>query len=231
METTIFSGKVLTVEEISQYLRVPEETVLQEIHLGRLRALHPGGHVRIPESELEAYLNASLNSSGPKAASSPIDGTESTKLDQFGLVPASPFSHTWPDKTTEKFTEVYEGTVSDGGRERRVKIGFTLRDSAGKRRRRSLVLVDRYPTVEFVAADEKTKGAMASIIKDRNGKQLPVGATLPSEYHNLPVGAYHDVVKGPRASNGLAVVCDSQDFTTMVRHALIRYRFRETRAK
>ncbi len=54
-------------------------------------------------------------------------------------------------------------------------------------------------------------GKMASIIRDRNGKQLPIGATLPPEYKELPVGAYNEVVKGPRASNGVAVVCESQD--------------------
>src|SRR5205809_1772559 len=37
-----------------------------------------------------------------------------------------------------------------------------------------LILVDRYATVEFVSKDTSPKGSMASIIKDRHGKQLPV---------------------------------------------------------
>ena len=72
---------------------------------------------------------------------------------------------------------------------------------------------------------------MAAIIKDRNGKQLPIGGTLPPEYQNLPIGPYRDVVEGPGASNGLAVVCGDLDFGTMIKHALIRCRFREERAR
>ena len=53
---------------------------------------------------------------------------------------------------------------------------------------------------------------------------------LPPEYKNLPIGSYNEVVQGPRASNGVAVLCDSRDFAAMVKHALIRYKFREGRA-
>jgi hypothetical protein len=70
---------------------------------------------------------------------------------------------------------------------------------------------------------------MASIIRDRNGKQLPVGATLPPEYQGLPVGPYRDVVVGPGASNGLAVICEAPDIDSMVKHALIRYQYRKDR--
>jgi len=37
------------------------------------------------------------------------------------------------------------------------------------------------------------------------------------------------VVAGPGAANGLAVICVSADFKTMVRHALIRYTYRQER--
>jgi hypothetical protein len=96
-------------------------------------------------------------------------------------------------------------------------------------RRRALVLIEGYPTVEFVSADDNSSGMMASIIKDRNGKQVPIGATLPPEYFGLTVGRYRDVVTGPGTSNGLAVMSPPDDFDTMIRHALIRYRFREDR--
>jgi excisionase family DNA binding protein len=226
----MFSEKVYTIEEISQHLRVPEEAVLQEVSSGRLRALRLGEYLRVRESDLNAYLDTSLEVVDPKAVGAPTSATEGKKHASPVLLPALPFAHTWPDKTTEQFNEVSEGVVSDGGRERHVKIGFTFRKTAGKRRRRSLVLVDRYPSVEFVAADDGPKGRMASIIRGRDGKQLPTGATLPPEYKNLNVGSYGDVVRGPYASSGVAVICDSQDLATMTKHALIRYRFREERA-
>lgn len=230
----MFPDKVFTVEEISQYLRIPEDAVLQEVAAGHLRALSIGGHVRIRESDFNAYLNASCQGPDATQVTSAAPATETKKRNLFELRQVPPFEHTWPAKkgavkTTEQFIEAREGIVPDGGRQRHVRIGFTLRNSAGKRRRRCLILVDRYPTVEFVAASEKSRGKMASIIRGRNGKQLPIGATLPPEYKNLPIGSYSEVVQGPRASAGVAVVCDSQDFTTMVKHALIRYRFREGR--
>jgi excisionase family DNA binding protein len=235
MEILMFTEKVFTIEEISEHLRVPEDAVLQEVTAGRLRTLRIAGHVRVRESDFNAYLTASCEAPDATEIASAAPANEARKQNLFELSPAPPFDHTWPAnkgavKTTEQFVEARQGIVSDAGRERHVKIGFTLRSSAGKRRRRCLILVDRYPTVEFVAADEKPKGKMASIIRGRNGKQLPIGATLPPEYKDLPVGSYNEVVRGPRASNGVAVVCDSRDFATMVKHALVRYRFREGRA-
>jgi hypothetical protein len=47
------------------------------------------------------------------------------------------------------------------------------------------VLIDRYPTVEFASAGTNGTGLMASIIKDRSGKQVPVGAMPSTEYANV----------------------------------------------
>ncbi|MGA3026946.1 MAG: excisionase family DNA-binding protein [Bryobacteraceae bacterium] len=217
-------NKVFTVEQIGQLLRVPEGAVRQEIESGRLRALNVAGHVRVREVDLNTYLERDDTKSVCVPGS-----CEAQTQNPSQLSPAADFTHTWPDGTVERYTEAHAGIASYLGREYRVQMGFTFRHSAGKRRRRSLVLVDRYPTVEFVAADEKTKGMMASIIRNRDGKQLPVGATLPPEYQVLPVGPYSEIVIEPGASNGVAVVCESRDFDTMIKHALIRYRFRKER--
>jgi excisionase family DNA binding protein len=207
---------VFTIEEISQHFRVPLDAIQREIDSGRLRTIEIGGFVRVRESDLDSLLN-------------PERKNDTKDRNALVLDPTPEFSHTWPDKKVERFIEAHEGLASYGGKEYRVKLGFTVRNSAGRHRRRCLVLVDRYATVEFVAADEKSNGKMASIIKDRDGKQLPVGATLPPEYEGIPVGPYRDVVVGSGASNGLAVVCEQRDFDVMVKHALIRYRFRGDR--
>jgi excisionase family DNA binding protein len=222
---TMLSENVFTVEEISNHLRVPEDAVMAEVTAGRLRALNIAGHIRVRESDLNSYLSAEFQATSVSTA----------KKGSLNLTAVTDFDQTWPavkgePRSTERFTDAREGIVRDDGRERHIKIGFTFRKSAGKLRRRSLVLVNRYATVEFVAADERAEGKMASIIRGRDGKQLQIGATLPPEYKDLPVGPYNSVVQGPHASNGLAVICDSQDVETMVRHALIRYRFREARA-
>ena len=43
-------------------------------------------------------------------------------------------------------------------------------------------------------------------------------------------GILRDVVEGPGAAFGLAVICPPDDFQTLVRHALIRYSYRQDRA-
>ena len=229
----MFDEKVFTIDEIAQFLRVPDDAIHQEITSGRLRARSIAGHTRILQADLAMYLEVDES----KAVSPPADALASGISVEYSstLVPTVDFKQRWPSKlgeerSEEQFTEVREGVVHHLKKDYRVKVGFTLRESAGKLRRRSLVLVDRYPTVEFVAADEKKGGKMASIIKDRHSKQIPVGGTLPPEYRGLPVAPYSDVVVGPGASNGTAVICNPEDFETMVRHALIRCRFREERA-
>ncbi len=45
----------------------------------------------------------------------------------------------------------------------------------------------------------------------------------------MPIGKYRDIVDGPNASNGAAVICNASDLATMVKHALIRYHYWEER--
>ena len=59
---------------------------------------------------------------------------------------------------------------------------------------------------------------------------MPPEGTVPQEYEGFTVGSYRDVVEGPGAAFGLAVICPPDDFQTMVRHALIRYSYRQERA-
>jgi hypothetical protein len=222
---------VLTIEEISEQFRVPEAAIEQEINNGRLTAVSIAGHVRVLEPDFDEYLGALRKGTN---ASVPTESSPTTRAAST-LSPARDFTHTWPAKTgeeksTEEFTSAHEGRVPYRGQTYHVKVGFTHRLSAGKRRRRSLVLVDRYPTVEFVAPDEATGGKMASIIRDRNGKHVPVGATLPPEYQGFTVAHYNSMIVGAGAASGLAVTCDHDDIDTMIKHALIRCRYREERS-
>lgn len=217
--------QIFTLEEVSQYLRVPTEAVRKEINSGRLRAIDVAGYSRVREFDLAAFKNEAYTKVVPVVQMTPSSGIP------MNLQPVADFSQVWPDKKVEQFSRVLEGVASMGDKEYRIKLGFTIRKSAGQPRQRSLVLVNRYPSVEFVAAtdDVQPGGKMASIIRDRKGKQLPVGAAVPPEYLELAVGPYRSIVDGPGAPNGLAVICDAGDTETMVQHALIRYRFREER--
>lgn len=215
---------VYTIEEVANHLRVPVELIEKEIAAGRLQAMKLAELVRICGADLEAYKTTAKTTL--QSTATPIQRNSFMRLE-----PTHNFFHVWPDGKKEKFSDAQEGVAEYRGTSYRVKLGFTTRDSAGKTRRRGLVLVNRYATVEFVSAGTDTSGLIASIIKDRSGKQLPVGAIVPPEYADLPVGPYQDVVVGPGASNGSAVISSADDFETMVRHALIRYRYREERAE
>ena len=215
---------IYTVQEVAQNLQVPVEVIESEIVAGRLRALHIGEAKRIQESELNSYMKQALSSSAGNNADKPV---ASVPID---LHPADKFIHKWPDGLEEEYTDVQEGVVRHDGRDHHVKVGFTHnRKVAGKQRRRSLVLVDKYPTVEFVARDMAKNGPMVSIIRDRRRKQLPPGAAPPPEYAGMPVGSYREIVDGPNARNGLVVICDSGELGTMIRHALIRCKYRQGR--
>jgi excisionase family DNA binding protein len=223
----MFDEAIFTLDEISQHLRVPVGVLQEEIAAGRLRAMNIRGLIRVSESDLTGYKK------GVKTATTlPALSTANSGDAFLQLQPAPDFAHKWPDGTSEDFKNAHEGIARYKGRDHRVKLGFAVRAAAGKPRSRGLVLVDRYPTVEFVGANSEFGNGerMASVVKDRNNKHLPVGAEMPLEYEGFTLGSYRDVVVGPGAANGQAVICGSEDFETMVRHALIRHTYRQERA-
>jgi hypothetical protein len=228
----MFNEEVFTLEEVSKHLRVPLEAVEREVDLGRLRAMNVAGYLRVRELDLATYKNdvyAQVATDGKAAQPKSLALKEGNIV--LNLAAAPNFQHLWPDGKDEKFENVLEGIASLGGKQHHVKVGFTTRRSSGRVRARSLVLIDRYPAVEFVAAAEQVGPGdqMVSIIRDRNGKQVPFGATVPTEYLEMTVAPYRAVVIGAGASNGSAVNCNANDIESMVKHGLIRYRFREER--
>jgi hypothetical protein len=222
---------IYTIEEVGRHLRVPAEVIENEIKAGRLQAFDIAGHIRIGENALAEYKNLAAVKAGARAESKAEPPALQT--DWLNLRPAENFVHQWPNKKVEEYRDVREGVANYNGRQYHVKLGWTVRKTGGEERRRWLVLVDRYPTVEFVKCSGEEGGTefVASIVRDKKGKQIPALATVPPEYKDIPVEIYSDVVKGSGTSNGQAVVCPSSDFQTMVRHALIRTRFRDERAK
>lgn len=221
---------IYTVEEVSKHLKVPIEAIQNEIASGRLEALNVAGHVRISEYALAEFKKAAVTSSVSKTITRPVAATASNGW--LTLQPATNFVHRWPDGKVEEYKDVLEGIATDSGRQYHVKLGWTTRNSGGEERQRWLVLVDRYPTVEFVRCSEAGPDGTeyaASIIRDRRNKQVPALATVPPEYQEFSTAVYSEKVKGPGNSNGQAVVCIAKDFQTMVRHALIRTKYREER--
>lgn len=201
--------RVYTLEEVAEYLSVPKEIIEKDIEIGKLHAMHFGPHRRIGSEDFEQYLQRS------KLPASP----------QLSLWrPGAPFDYKWPNLNIERFDPAFSRTMPDkSGRERELKIGFTYRNAAGQNRRRVLVIVDRYPSVEFVGSNDfERSGLMVSIIKS-DGKQLSLGAKLPKGYEVLKIVRYRDYVDGPGASSNSAVLAHKDDLDAMAEHALLRF--------
>ena len=221
---------IYTLEEVSKHLKVPPDVVEKEIETGRLEALNIGGHLRVSEYALAEYKKAAVTHSVNKNGTRPAVSVPTAEW--LRLQPAANFVHHWPDGKVEEYKDVQEGIATEAGRQYHIKLGWTVRKTGGEERRRWLVLVDRYPTVEFVRCSETGQDGSeyaASIIRDRRNKQVPALAAVPQEYRDFVTAVYSEKVKGSGSSNGQAVVCPVTDFQAMVRHALIRTKYRDER--
>jgi excisionase family DNA binding protein len=212
---------VLKPEEVASYLRVRPETVYEDITAGRLNAIRIGNELRIRKEDLLS------TSSAPDHVVTSAPG-ESLVVAQIERAPA--FEWKWPSEKSlakenkpEKFAEAYRTSVRlSDGRVLPILIGITDRSAAGKPdRERILIIVNGAPTVEFVGSDD-SRIVAGTIKPDGNSQRhLRNGEPLPPAYASLDTRPYNEIVCGPHASHGIAVVCDADDYNTMVLHAVI----------
>ena len=231
---------VMLPEEVAKWWRVDLSAILRLIETGRLPAFPIGSDYRIRETDVLAFMEG-------RAPSVPNDPSAGKKIhldvDDKTLklfLKIDPFKHTWPAvKDTEPFVEEYDEAfeveipVEKRTRSWNMVIGFCHRESAGRLRRRAVVFwgdpsssTTLYPVVQFTGGnDYGTNQEMASTIRDRHGKkQIRDMGLLPKEYaqSGLRIGGYRDVVDGPYASRGLAVIATRDDLASMAVHAWLR---------
>jgi hypothetical protein len=133
------------------------------------------------------------------------------------------FEFHWP-KESELQTSVREGIAETPFGARAVRIGHVKRHTAGHVRDVVNVFIDYRPIVQFLSSDDGAK--MASVIRRPNSKRHVFDpGELPTPYQqatNLTIESYRLYVEGMKSTTGLAVICDPEDYDTMVRHALMR---------
>src|SRR5262249_32517017 len=132
------------------------------------------------------------------------------EIPSMELHPSRPFAHKWPDGSIYNFDECFSGLVQTQSGAYKCQVGFLTPDhaSAGRRRLRGVIFMDRRPYVEFIAADHfATTGLMASVVKDLAGRRAKSLANCLPGYSDLPVLPYSTLVTGPNGAKCLAVVC------------------------
>ena len=142
------------------------------------------------------------------------------------------FHHVWPDGTKEKYDTAYEADVPLSSGTRHFVIGYTNRSAAGmKDRRRVIVFLGHVPQitpiVEFSGTNDYAQTRrVASVIKDPSNRHVRSQSQLPVEYQGVPTVIYSDVVIGKNAARSLAVLADNDDRDLMLRHAIIRAKYK-----
>lgn len=214
---------IFTVEEVAEYTRTSAEAVLTELSCGRLRGLRIGAEWRVTADQLRAFVgDGTVGGSG-------ANGTGPADVLGIDWEPRDPFTYQWPLGKVESYDTAYEADVGLPSGQQHVVIGYGNRRAAGLNRRRVVVffghLPQPIPVVEFTGANDfDTSKRLASVIKDRTGHH--VRSRVPQEYDGVATAIYRSIVAGPYAARGMAVVADAEDRDTMVRHAIIRARYK-----
>jgi excisionase family DNA binding protein len=209
--------RILTPEEVADYLKIDRNSVVKELEEGRLHGFKVGSDWRCTDTGLLDYINRNQ-------AISIATEIEKAKLKYEGtnFVEIGPFDYKWP-KSEEHFEKGYESTIKIHGSTHTFKIGFTDREVAGRMRRKIVVWINSWPLVEFAAGNDfESDGLLASVIKIQGGRQLRPSAKIPEEYRGLNIARYDSIVRGAYASGNMAVIVHKDDLATMLHHAIVR---------
>ena len=216
---------ILTPKEVSGYLKVDKDIVLRELEMGNLHGFKVGEEWRCSEADILNYIRRERI--GIDSAGSPQLSVKSPEQDgEMNIIETGPFDFSWPKKgggsSPEHYDKGYEAMKKVNDQEYIFKIGFGNRKSAGQVRRRVTIWLGNRAIVEFAGSNgHENDGLLAGIIRLKNGKQL-TSQRIPDEYRNFRVERYNSIVRGPRASTGMAVVVHKDDLESMVAHAIIR---------
>lgn len=215
--------QIRTVGEMAEYFKVSEEAVLLELEQGVLHGFRIGGQWRSSDTDIRAYVTDANSRSELGLARSAAGST--VGLD-WETVEIEAFDFSWPKRGgggyAEHYDEAYEATKVLGGRHYTFRIGFGHREVAGLMRRRVTLWLGSRAVVEFAGGNDfDHDGLLAGIIRLKDGRQLKTNR-IPEEYNRFKVQRYDTIVRGPRASTGMAVVAHKDDLKTMLEHAFIR---------
>lgn len=221
--TTTNMPQVWTLSEVAKYLKVSESRVLEEFERGNLLGFKVGSEWRCLEDDIMTYVSRGKVRNRPQETRL----TKELEVQRTGVFSKiDPFNFRWP-VGEEHFDEGYETTRHIDGYTFTFRIGFGDREAAGQLRKRVVVWLGNRPLVEFAGAnDYETSGLLASVVKSPDGLQVVLNRDLPDEYKEFNIDRYNSVVQGPYASGNLAIIVHKNDLESMLRHAIIRARWK-----
>jgi hypothetical protein len=143
------------------------------------------------------------------------------------------FTHTWPDAEPNTYEDPLSVTVENDGRKAYFVVGKAKspKKQLGQLRWRYNIFLTSTKgntqglnsVLDFVAGNEFDQDSlMVSLIRQRDGKLVRENETVPPEYRGFHLAPFNQIVRGPYARGGLAVVADKDDLETMIRHSVIR---------
>lgn len=226
-------ARLITVSEGASLLGISPMELLDEAAAGRLTPLFTVEDLlgwRAATDERSVSAPVTLNGV-PSVA--PAGGAGNFTLSLGPWTPIPPFTHTWPDATTECYDEAFQSIAQVNGHSQILIVAFGGRTSAGMiDRARAIVFYKtpprERPLVEFSGNRPRHKATRyACPIKPRGGNtQLRPRDPIPEEYAPMRLEVFSDVIQGPRAMKSIAVVAETQDQTALLdimgRHGAIR---------
>jgi hypothetical protein len=133
----------------------------------------------------------------------------------------------WPSGNQEPYPYWidYRAVGADG--EHRVRIGFGMRPTYGRDRKRVVVWIDDQPRAEFLAADDfdRSGDVLCEIkVPGNAGERICryPEEPIPERYSGLPVVGLPTRVNGPGVHNAWAVVANIADHRVLFALAALR---------
>jgi hypothetical protein len=243
--------QVLSSAELAEMFKMPESDVIAAFESGTLKGFKIGTHWRTTVDAVLGFIHqevAAPPATGSAASTRVVAKSKTVRgvptMENFKALSwvkkDGGFDYLWPREkgedengeplqNKEVFDEAYQATILVNGQDTPFVIGFCDRKAAGMDdRRRAVVFKGElgktlYPLVEFAGANDFAKsGTMVSTIRVDGRKALKPGEAIPEMYADMPLAVYNEVVVGPYAMSGMAVVAHKTDFAVMLRHAVIR---------
>ncbi len=205
--------EVFTVQEVAKLLKVSEEVVEQEIQSSRLKAIKVGDELRIPENSINAFFDQ------PQPE---LQAKLQTLGFLSGLKDGDEFDYHWP-LGEEHYTNVKTGEWKEEGAESvNVQIGECIREAFGRDRKRIIVFFDEYPNAEFVEIDKP--GYVCTLLpgNPKPKGHLWEGDPILPEWNQFTIRKQSELIKAPRATDGLVIVVKEDDFEAMVRFSRLK---------